>query len=293
MSANSGYPTYEYASQQRSSNPFMGSYPIQDAASATMGYSPWPNTGVSEFGDTMLYGAESMTLASPISGFGQMTATSESLFTDLDHQDIDELDSVMVNMTTELDASLQSRSDVSPASKYSKVSFEQDVGDARALGHSMAAAEIVPGSSNSSGGSEHGKSKLRSASRSSKNTSQRTGETSEQRKSRNAHNLVEKQYRNRLNAQFEGLLNALPESIRSPNGVGVGGPSDSDPNVDVGERRLSKGDVLEMSTRYIKTLERDCGRLEREREELARNIDRLQAMITGVSSMQEEPFSGG
>ncbi|KAK5664165.1 hypothetical protein OQA88_381 [Cercophora sp. LCS_1] len=288
VSAHANIPIYEYAFQQPSPNPFMGSYPIQGATSSTMEFSPWANTGSAAFGDTtMLYGADPMTMTSPILGFSPMNGTSESTFTDSDRPNLGDLNNAM-----QIDPSLQLLPGDSPRNKHAKMSPEQDVAGARTPGCALMAAGPVP-EPNNSGGSEHGKSKLRSASRSSKNTSRRPGESVDERKTRNAHNLVEKQYRNRLNAQFEGLLNALPESIRSPNSAAAGGPSDSDPNVDLGERRLSKGDVLEMSTRYIKTLERDCHRLEKEREELGRNVERLQAMLSGQSSMQEGSFSGG
>ncbi|TPX11155.1 uncharacterized protein E0L32_000973 [Thyridium curvatum] len=114
-------------------------------------------------------------------------------------------------------------------------------------------------------------SKLRSASRTSKNTVTRPSETPEERKSRNSHNLVEKQYRNRLNAQFESLLNALPDNIR---GSGTGDESDG-PNVDLGDKRVSKAEVLDMARRHIRSLERDRDALEQERDELLSDIQQM------------------
>ncbi|KAK1779179.1 hypothetical protein QBC45DRAFT_140212 [Copromyces sp. CBS 386.78] len=136
------------------------------------------------------------------------------------------------------------------------------------------------------------KGKLRSASRAPKNIQPRPQETPEERKSRNSHNLVEKQYRNRLNAQFESLLAVLPDSLRSSMtmmGGGCGGDSDGvngngagsvipgqHPSLDFSiERRLSKAEVLDMSRRYILTLEKEREMLEREKEQLLHSIDQL------------------
>lgn len=135
------------------------------------------------------------------------------------------------------------------------------------------------------------KGKLRSASRAPKNISPRPEETPEERKSRNSHNLVEKQYRNRLNAQFESLLAVLPDSLRSSMTMIGGGAGDSDgvngngggsvipgqhPSLDFSiERRLSKAEVLDMSRRYILSLEKERDTLEREKEQLMHSIDQL------------------
>ena len=116
-------------------------------------------------------------------------------------------------------------------------------------------------------------SKLRSASRTSKNTHHKPAETPEERRSRASHNLVEKQYRNRLNAQFENLLNVLPDHVRS------GGPGEEDdsegPMPDTTDRRVSKAEVLEMARRHIKSLERNNSALARERDELAEQVEMM------------------
>ncbi|KAI0550273.1 hypothetical protein F4679DRAFT_217418 [Xylaria curta] len=112
------------------------------------------------------------------------------------------------------------------------------------------------------------RSKLRSASRTSKNTHHNPPATAEERKSRETHNNVEKQYRNRLNAHFESLLSALPERMQIADG-GDGG------DLDAGDRRVSKAEVLEMARRHIKALERECTALEGERDELRDNMERL------------------
>ncbi|KAI3337425.1 hypothetical protein HD806DRAFT_39031 [Xylariaceae sp. AK1471] len=113
------------------------------------------------------------------------------------------------------------------------------------------------------------RSKLRSASRTSKNTHHNPPASIEERKSRETHNNVEKQYRNRLNAHFESLLSALPERMQSGEG-GEGGDA-----LDVGDRRVSKAEVLEMARRHIKALERECAVLEGERDELRDNMEKL------------------
>ena len=138
------------------------------------------------------------------------------------------------------------------------------------------------------------KSKLRSASRSSKNIVPRPSESAEERKTRNSHNMVEKQYRNRLNAQFESLLNALPDSVKSPAGTsGSGGESDGAPGASghLGERRLSKAEVLDMSRRYIQSLESQRDRLEQEREGLQGDISRLRS--ANAQGRGSEGGSGG
>ncbi|KAK5629776.1 hypothetical protein RRF57_005491 [Xylaria bambusicola] len=112
------------------------------------------------------------------------------------------------------------------------------------------------------------RSKLRSASRTSKNTHHNPPATAEERKSRETHNNVEKQYRNRLNAHFESLLSALPERMQS-------GEDEDGGDLDAGDRRVSKAEVLEMARRHIKALERECALLEGERDELRDNMERL------------------
>ncbi|KAF7538757.1 hypothetical protein G7Z17_g12582 [Cylindrodendrum hubeiense] len=120
-------------------------------------------------------------------------------------------------------------------------------------------------------------SKLRSASRTSKNSYTKPSDTPEERRTRASHNLVEKQYRNRLNSQFESLLNALPEQIRT-GGDGEG--SDGGGPVDWGDRRVSKGEVLEMARKHIETLERERDMLEREKNELQGSLHQLKNSVS-------------
>ncbi|KAH7140589.1 hypothetical protein EDB81DRAFT_723621, partial [Dactylonectria macrodidyma] len=121
-------------------------------------------------------------------------------------------------------------------------------------------------------------SKLRSASRTSKNSYTKPTDTPEERRTRASHNLVEKQYRNRLNAQFESLLNALPEQVRTG---GDGDDSEGGGPVDWGDRRVSKGEVLEMARKHIETLERERDVLEREKMELQGSLKQLNHSASG------------
>jgi len=106
-------------------------------------------------------------------------------------------------------------------------------------------------------------SKLRSASRTSKNSLHRPSETLEERKSRTSHNRVEREYRNRLNSAFEILLERLPVQI------GGEGSGDGEGVLDFGnDRRVSKSEVLDGAVRYISRLERERDALRLERDEL-------------------------
>ncbi|KAI1417865.1 hypothetical protein F5Y13DRAFT_63387 [Hypoxylon sp. FL1857] len=126
---------------------------------------------------------------------------------------------------------------------------------------------LSPGSTSSA--SNSGKSRLRSASRTSKNTHHNPPATAEEQKSRETHNQVEKQYRNRLNAHFESLLEALPETMQAGEG------EDDGEALDLTDRRVSKAEVLDMARRHIQALERECAALEGERDELRNNMERL------------------
>ncbi|KAK4189431.1 hypothetical protein QBC35DRAFT_141145 [Podospora australis] len=98
--------------------------------------------------------------------------------------------------------------------------------------------------------------------------------TPEERRARRNHNRVEKQYRNRLNNQFERLLAVLPlDQCKGGHVVHDGNGYSSD------EKRMSKAEVLDLATRRIKALEVDRERLQKEREELMRNIDVMAGAI--------------
>ncbi|EWZ78206.1 hypothetical protein FOCG_17342 [Fusarium oxysporum f. sp. radicis-lycopersici 26381] len=132
--------------------------------------------------------------------------------------------------------------------------------------------------------------KLRSASRTSKNSHSRPNDTPKERRTRASHNLVEKQYRNRLNAQFESLLSVLPEQLRAVNN-GNGDTDDSEGND--ADRRVSKGEVLEMARKHIQLLEQERAELERKNLELRGNLRWLKGSAsdgTVSSSSQETPL---
>ncbi|KAH6671591.1 hypothetical protein F5X68DRAFT_235972 [Plectosphaerella plurivora] len=121
-------------------------------------------------------------------------------------------------------------------------------------------------------------SRLRSASRASKNSVSRPSDTAEERRTRASHNLVEKQYRSRLNAQFEGLLGVLPdpdlgqaENIKTEAGVGTPAPP-ADTEQDPGDKKVSKAEVLERARVHIETLERQSEALARQREALLKSL---------------------
>ncbi|KAH8653394.1 hypothetical protein BX600DRAFT_515669 [Xylariales sp. PMI_506] len=149
---------------------------------------------------------------------------------------------------------------------------------------SKGALPVSPSASSPGGGSGKSTSKLRSASRTSKNTHHNPPATEEERKNRASHNQVEKQYRNRLNAHFESLLSALPEHMR---GSGGGGDEDDDggggggggAGDGSGDRKVSKAEVLDMARRHIQALERECAALEGERDELKENMERLRYLF--------------
>ncbi|KAK4456199.1 hypothetical protein QBC34DRAFT_419938 [Podospora aff. communis PSN243] len=168
-----------------------------------------------------------------------------------------------------------------PQHKRARTSPEQDVGTRwnkpSGSDRPLTMADSTPEASSSASGK--GKKKLRSASRSSKNINHKPDETPEERRSRNAHNVVEKQYRSRLNARFEGLLGALPNSLRSP------GTGESDSEV-----RLTKGDVLDMSMTYIRTLESQRSELEKEHEELNTGIARLHTLLANKNRLDVDGF---
>ncbi|RYP17821.1 hypothetical protein DL765_004305 [Monosporascus sp. GIB2] len=139
------------------------------------------------------------------------------------------------------------------------------------------------------------KTRLRSASRASKNANHNPPATAEERRSRECHNQVEKQYRNRLNAQFESLLDALPENMRRGEGGGDGGHLFE--GFRLPERKVSRAEVLDMARRHIKLLEEECALLEGERDELRDNMEKLQWLFgrwkSGNALVQELPFTAG
>ena len=63
--------------------------------------------------------------------------------------------------------------------------------------------------------------------------------------------------------------------------------------VDLGERRLSKAQVLDMSAKYIRTLEREREELEEQREELMENLQRMSEMCVDVKEEVGDEGAGG
>lgn len=133
----------------------------------------------------------------------------------------------------------------------------------------------------------HRPSRLRSGSRARRNGPARPSPTAEERKSRSSHNLVEKQYRNRLNAQFDSLLDVLPDAMRSAAVPGPGPGAEESEGVfradlstaESCERRVSKGEVLELARRRIQMLERERDDIAYERDRLLVTVDRLRGML--------------
>ncbi|KAK1751643.1 hypothetical protein QBC47DRAFT_364010 [Echria macrotheca] len=279
VSAPSNSTYFEYAPQQNFPSPYLSNYvsPVSIQGSSSSGYDSNqminPETGLlgDEFGTGLF---ESMALPSP-SGFADAEISGVGEYGRTVHQ------------LPQRSAGIGDGNEGPSDNKRGKTSMAAARGLPRTSGRPLLAAGPVAGPSNAG---PQNKSKLRSASRTSKNVVHRPDESTTERKTRDAHNLVEKQYRNRLNAQFEALLNTLPDSLRSPGGTLD--PNSPDVNMDLGEKRLSKGDVLELATRYIRMLERDCGRLEQERNDLTRDVERLRSMFVNQSG-QLSDRSGG
>ncbi|KAM7193296.1 allergen Fus c 3 [Naviculisporaceae sp. PSN 640] len=306
VSASSNVNAFGYVSQASGQDPYMGDYasPVASQEAAVMD----PNlywAGDSPMGGDIgpSFSNPGSNLASPIIPvYGSLSRTPEGGISDSDG---DAAAVTAYGGTISLGPAQQGQvpneGGNAPPRKRAKNSPEKSISasalDALSgyrkpatvplLAPKAGGSSDIGGSGSGSGGASTGtgttvhKSKLRSASRTSKNIVTRPSETAEERKTRNSHNLVEKQYRNRLNAHFENLLNALPDSIRSPGGSG----GDSDgieggggaASVDLGERRLSKAEVLDMSRRYIQSLEKERDKLEREREELQGDMARLRS----------------
>lgn len=140
---------------------------------------------------------------------------------------------------------------------------------------STKAASASASTSTGSSGSKTKKrprTQLRTASRAPKkrtaNTVHRPAESQEEVRARAAHNQVEQQYRKRLNAHFEKLLTVLPPV------EGAGGARDG-----IGERRVSKAEVLDLAMQRIKALEKENRALDRERRELRGRMHRLEGNL--------------
>ncbi|KAL2133952.1 hypothetical protein VTI74DRAFT_1308 [Chaetomium olivicolor] len=303
VSTGSSASLYSYLSQGNTTSPYVSDYvsptALQNAPPAGFDVYPgWPGPGD---GNVSLGTPNPGTLPSPaMQSYEGLVGTPEGAFSESDPAVYGESDTWQHQQTSSPRRHKRAKKSIAEQSATSSsVTQSLPPPTPKMAAHSTASTTAV--------GS---KTKLRSASRASKNTQYRPEETPQERKSRNSHNLVEKQYRNRLNMQFEILMNALPESMRSPTtttatsgnksnnasggdpdgtdsgtgtgtgtgkvGVGAGGSAAAQHGAfDAGERRLSKAQVLDMSARYIRSLERERDMLEEEREELRESVRRL------------------
>ncbi|KXX75209.1 Allergen Fus c 3 [Madurella mycetomatis] len=276
---------FEYASQLNAPNyagDCVAPTALQDASQQGLDIMyAWPGTGDSSMS---LSTPDPGSLTSPfLRSYEMLAQTSEHGISDSEATGYVKPEAVESWQQQQRQPGQDAKIEASPH-KRAKKSSGQDVASASAT---LQAAPMTAGA----GGS---KTKLRSASRASRNVQHRPEETPQERRSRNSHNLVEKQYRNRLNMQFEVLMNTLPEAMRSPTGGGGGGgggDSDGGPQqaLDLGERRLSKAQVLDMSARYIRSLERERDKLESEREGLLADIQKMSDMFLSDGSRGGAP----
>jgi hypothetical protein len=108
--------------------------------------------------------------------------------------------------------------------------------------------------------------KLRSASHKPKRLRWKTAVTPSVQQARSCHNNVEKQYRARLKRRFERLLTALQTSVSSHNGVEIEtGPLDAN-------YLYSRGEVLDVATQRILTLQEENKRLKCRIQELSQAL---------------------
>lgn len=160
-------------------------------------------------------------------------------------------------------------------------------------GHRSRAPAAIINSQELPSNTANNSSRLRSASRASKNSVSRPSDTAEERRTRASHNLVEKQYRNRLNAQFESLLVVLPdpdaikdEDVTSDTGFPPNKTSGAptDPEQQPGDKKVSKAEVLERARAHIESLERQSEALARKREMLLETLGRAEKDMASSSS---------
>lgn len=156
------------------------------------------------------------------------------------------------------------------------------------------ASATVAGSSRGSTRPSAG-SKTRSTTRASNTTTNAADKASqvleipEDKKTKGSHNLVEKQYRNRLNAQFDGLMSALPDTLKSQGGALELGEV---PNSEVADRRISKAEVLDMARMHIQHLEQERDLLAHEQNELRETIEKIKEECAREESAQGDMDDG-
>ncbi|KAH6871141.1 hypothetical protein B0T10DRAFT_591512 [Thelonectria olida] len=153
-------------------------------------------------------------------------------------------------------------------------------------------ATHTPKSRSKAGKDEGHIRKLRTASRKSKNQRYKKNSgagsallqqddpapTPQQHRARSRHNQSEKQYRERLNQHFLHLLDALPKHVQNGCTKAIAADANQSSNPegcqDDEERKLSKGEVLDMATQYIKMLEQVNKTLNMERDSLLRRMEK-------------------
>ncbi|GAB1320556.1 hypothetical protein MFIFM68171_10766 [Madurella fahalii] len=286
VSAHPSAGLFEHASQLNAPDSYTGDYiapvALQDASQQGVDMYRWLEAGD---GRMDLSTADPGSLSSPsLPSYEMLAETPEDGISDSEaavyrgSEGIESWQQQQQQQESSQDAEI-----AAARHKRAKTSSDRDI----------ASASAVPQAGPKTAKAGGGRAKLRSASRASRNVQYRPEETPQERKSRNSHNLVEKQYRNRLNMQFEVLMNTLPEAMRSPPGAapslsgggdsdggagaGAGSGAGSGPQqaLDLGERRLSKAQVLDMSARYIRLLERERDKLECEREGLLADMQKM------------------
>ncbi len=88
---------------------------------------------------------------------------------------------------------------------------------------------------------------------------------------------MERHYRSRLNNHFSSLLKALPQKLIIAEVVGS-----VNFNEGMQEKRVSKGEIMELAKMYIGKLERIEKELEMDKKVLVENMERLKLEWTGM-----------
>ncbi|KAJ4304431.1 hypothetical protein N0V88_002044 [Collariella sp. IMI 366227] len=227
VSTGSNASVYGYASQGNTPNPYVGDYvsptALQNAPPASFDVYPgWPGPGD---GTVSLGTPNPGALPSPgLQNYEGMVGTPDAAFSDSDQAMYGDTDTWQQQQQPSLHVHTTALSSPRHHKRAKKSIDDQSTTSSSIASSSMThhhnhhqRSLPLPPQSTTTTAAAANKTKLRSASRASKNMQFRPQETPQERKSRNSHNLVEKQYRNRLNMQFEILMNTLPESMRSPS----------------------------------------------------------------------------
>ncbi|TPX07701.1 uncharacterized protein E0L32_010597 [Thyridium curvatum] len=206
---------------------------------------------------------------------GEMTDSSSSRGTSRKHSRADDSDSSAAEepvspRTTTRPATKKSR----PSPRFGKPSTKISKSSSSSKASSSAASET---SSKPSVALRTAPRKVKSESSKSSPATPEDDLTAEEHRARQSHNLVEKKYRNRLNAQFEQLLAVLPaDQQREATTSSKRGSQDAD------EKRMSKGDVLDLARRRIRALEQEKARLQAERAALLETASSMRGMTSPI-----------